>query len=231
MRACCLTWVLAVLVLESGCVTVVDRRIAAHPETWSRLSESDQHRLRQGHVVPGDTAEMVTIALGLPDQELPATGPKGEPRTVWCYEVLELEDPDSLFNPDAFAGFVSSEKRVVLQAGVVVGQPGALSSRTAADWQVDRLDALVALTAKQREQAHAIFAQAHVQLQGIAPAERPRQGMPIRQKMRSDIRALLTPAQQQIYDSTPQRQGGGGRRPAGQALSLPDLRPRHSVRA
>ena len=75
---------------------------------------------------------------------------------------------------------------------------------------VDRLAQLVSLTSQQKNQAAEIFAHENAALQEFPSIqERMEKGMPIRQKSRADIRALLTPAQQQIYDRTPQRLGGG----------------------
>ena len=75
---------------------------------------------------------------------------------------------------------------------------------------VERLDQLVHLTAAQKVQAADVFTSENDALQAIAsPEERLVEGMPVRQNARTQIRALLTPAQQQIYDATPQRLGGG----------------------
>jgi len=75
---------------------------------------------------------------------------------------------------------------------------------------VDRLDKLVGLTAAQKTQAADVFTSENDALQAIAsPEDRLVNGMPIRQNARAQVRTLLTPAQQQIYDAAPQRLGGG----------------------
>jgi len=74
----------------------------------------------------------------------------------------------------------------------------------------NRLDQIVHLTANQRAQAVEIFTKENADLQAIPSVEdRLVKGMPIRQATREKIRALLTPEQQQIYDNTPQSEGGG----------------------
>jgi len=78
------------------------------------------------------------------------------------------------------------------------------------DAAVDRLDQLVSLTADQRIQAAKILADEIDALQAFPSLEdRTIKGMPIRQHAQAQIRALLTPIQQKIYDTTPQRRGGG----------------------
>lgn len=47
-------------------------------------------------------------------------------------------------------------------------------------------------------------------------------GMPIRQNARAEIHAILTPAQQKIYDTTPQRLGGGAMQDAAAIASRVD---------
>ena len=75
---------------------------------------------------------------------------------------------------------------------------------------VERLDKLVHLTVAQKTQASGVFTHEDDALQAFAsPEDRLVKGMPIRQNARAQIRALLTPAQQQIYDAAPQRLGGG----------------------
>jgi len=75
---------------------------------------------------------------------------------------------------------------------------------------VDRLDTLVQLTSSQRTAAIAIVTEENDALQALAPGrDRAVKGMPIRQTARAQLRALLTPAQQAVYDITPQYRGGG----------------------
>ena len=75
---------------------------------------------------------------------------------------------------------------------------------------VDRLDSLVHLNSAQRAAAIDIVTRENSALQAFAPGqERAIKGMPIRQAARAQIRAILTPDQQKIYDITPQSEGGG----------------------
>jgi Spy/CpxP family protein refolding chaperone len=88
---------------------------------------------------------------------------------------------------------------------------------------VDRLDKLVGLTAAQKAQVAEIFAQQEHALQAIIPVEdRAIKGMPIRQNARAQIHAILTPAQQKIYDTSPQRLGGGAMQDAAAIASRVD---------
>jgi Spy/CpxP family protein refolding chaperone len=88
---------------------------------------------------------------------------------------------------------------------------------------VDRLDKLVGLTAAQKAQVAEIFAQQEHALQAFTSIDdRMIKGMPIRQKARAEIRAALTPAQQKIYDTSPQRLGGGAMQDAAAIASRVD---------
>jgi len=79
----------------------------------------------------------------------------------------------------------------------------------------NRLDRLVTLTSSQRAQAVKIFAAENQALQAFTSIEdRMIKGAPVRQAAMAQIRALLTPAQQEIYDSAPQTEGGGLTRPS-----------------
>src|ERR1700712_3544591 len=72
------------------------------------------------------------------------------------------------------------------------------------DRRVDQLIQLVGLSARQEDQARTIFSQENDALQQFSSIEdRMQKGMPIRQKSRAEIRTLLTPAQQKIYDRSP----------------------------
>jgi RNA polymerase sigma factor (sigma-70 family) len=78
------------------------------------------------------------------------------------------------------------------------------------DLLVARLDRLVSLTAAQKTEAAAIFTAENDALDAFSSLdERLEKGVPIRQKMRAQIRALLMPGQRGIYDREPQRLGGG----------------------
>jgi Spy/CpxP family protein refolding chaperone len=77
---------------------------------------------------------------------------------------------------------------------------------------VNLLDKLVSLTADQKARAAEIFTQQEDALQAFASMEdQAIKGTPIRQNARAQIRAILMPAQQKIYDAAPQRLGGGAR--------------------
>lgn len=207
--------------LFSACQNVMDRRIAAHATVWRGLSAQDQQRLRQGHVFPGDTEDMVRIALGPPDKVLPFTSQKGQAQTVWLYDLLEFESGYDPYNPISTAAHLTSRERsVVFQEGIVVnrfqagaerGMPelAAERARQTAEVMTERLHALVTLTAGQKLKAREIFHEANDELFALPVDERPVEGMPIRVKMRADIRSLLTPAQQSVYDAAPQYLGGG----------------------
>ena len=214
-----LVWIIAAVGLLSACTTVMDRRISAHKETWRSLSDQDQHRLLQGHVHPGDTEDMVTIALGPPDKVLPVTGRGGQKQTVWIYDLLEFGSGYNPFDPTSHPNLTSSEKSVIFQDRVVVNQAGIAVESTAnlIEFRVERtvevmearLDQLVVLTTEQRVKARDIFEKANEKLYAFSPNERAEKGMPIRVKMRADIRAMLTTEQQAKYDAAPQYLGGG----------------------
>jgi hypothetical protein len=75
---------------------------------------------------------------------------------------------------------------------------------------VDRLDKLVSLTAAQKVQAAQVFTDQNSALLAFtSEKDRMIKGPPIWQNARAQVRAILTPAQQKIYDATPQRLGGG----------------------
>jgi hypothetical protein len=73
-----------------------------------------------------------------------------------------------------------------------------------------RLDRLVALTPGQKVKARDIFEKVNEELLALNTDEGPAKGMPIRVKMRADIRAMLSAEQQAKYDPAPQYLGGGG---------------------
>jgi hypothetical protein len=75
--------------------------------------------------------------------------------------------------------------------------------------RADRLAELVPLTSEQRAKATAVFQHEMDALAALPAVERGLGGMEIRQASREQIRALLTPEQQQKYDRTPQVRGGG----------------------
>lgn len=72
-----------------------------------------------------------------------------------------------------------------------------------------RLDALIPLSPEQKAAGLEIFRQELDELLDIPEADRPRLGMDARQAARKVLRAILTPAQREIYDATPGSKGGG----------------------
>jgi hypothetical protein len=117
-------WAMAVAGLLSGCQIAMELRIAAHKETWQRLSELDQNRLRQGNVFAGDNEDMVSIALGPPDKVVPITNQDGQKQTVWIYHGVEFVggdlglDPDSVYHQE----IKHTANSVIFHDGVVVFQ-------------------------------------------------------------------------------------------------------------
>jgi hypothetical protein len=92
----------------------------------------------------------------------------------------------------------------------------------AADLQLERLENIVTLTAAQEKQALAIFQNLKDAIEGMTDAERlGARGMQARRDALAAIRAILTPDQQQVFDRTPQRLGGGSTAadPARQAVN------------
>lgn len=83
------------------------------------------------------------------------------------------------------------------------------AAQPAPEYRADRLSNLVALTPSQHAQATDVFRLEDRELAAVSQANRPVQGMDARQASRDRIRALLTSAQQKIYDRTPQPNGGG----------------------
>jgi RNA polymerase sigma factor (sigma-70 family) len=88
---------------------------------------------------------------------------------------------------------------------------------------VERLDKLVHLTAAQKVQATQIFTDQNSALLAFTSEEdRMIKGMPVRQNARAQIHAILMPAQQKIYDTSPQRLGGGAMQDAAAIASRVD---------
>jgi hypothetical protein len=226
MKFSTILWTMAVVGLLSGCVSVMDRRISAHKETWRGLSELDQNRLRHGLVRRGDTEDMVSIALGPPDKVLPITGRDGQKQTVWIYHQLWFGGSYDPFNPGSSPDLQSRDESVIFHDGIVVIQvemaienvaelvefPAGLAefpAKRTAEFMEARLDRLVALTPDQKVKARDIFEKANEELLAFSLDDRPAKGMPIRVRMRADIRAILTLEQQTKYDAAPQYLGGG----------------------
>lgn len=206
MRFSKVIWVTIALGLLSACQSVMDRRVSAHEETWRRLSEQDQRRLSRGFMFVGDTEEMVSIALGQPDRVLAITGQESQKQTVWVYYVLTNSNDISIHSLPTEI----NERKVIFRDGVVVDRVGFgdISEETLAifrtripDRMTERLDSLVALAPEQKVQARAVFAQANDKLLDLAWNEQASNGKPIGEKMRADIRTILTTDQQAKYDA------------------------------
>jgi RNA polymerase sigma factor (sigma-70 family) len=96
--------------------------------------------------------------------------------------------------------------RTVVRAG---------GTRMSLNDMVGELDQLVGLTPDQEAKATAIFTQQIRAIRALPNLdERLEKGTGIRQNARAQIRELLTPEQQKIYDATPVRLGGGSLRDA-----------------
>ena len=190
MKFSTVLWTMAVVGLFSGCQIAMESRIAAHEETWQRLSELDQNRLRQGDLFAGDTEDMVSIALGPPDKVVPITNQDGQQQTVWIYHGVEFVgdyyggDPDSLYHQD----IKHTAKSIIFHDGIVVFQirkdidsaaedaefqPGPVESpaRPTAELSEGRLDQRVAFTPKQKVAAE--FMEARLdQLVALTPEQK-----------------------------------------------------------
>jgi hypothetical protein len=77
------------------------------------------------------------------------------------------------------------------------------------EMRVDRLDALVTLAPDQKPKVADVFRREDAELLALDPSDRPLKTMDVRQASRDRVRALLTPAQQKVYDRAPQVRGGG----------------------
>ncbi len=169
----------------------------------------------------GDTEEMVLIALGPPDKVQPITSQEGQKQTAWLYDLLEFGSGYSPYDPTSSPPphLESREQSVIFRNGVVVDKVGVavedlttlaeFRAKLKAENMEARLDSLVTLTLEQKVNACNIFEKANEELSAFSLNERGEKGVPIRVKMRADIRAMLTAEQQSKYDETPQYLGGG----------------------
>ncbi len=213
MKSAKLVWIMvAAMGLFSGCNSAIDRRISAQQDTWQRLSEQDQQRLRQGLVRFGDTEAMVRIALGSPDAVLPIQNQDKPNLTVWVYyfertvtmEAMERKNTDP-----------ETRVRVFFRDGVVANPASAaiennprwrefMGKRTALI-MTGFLHARVPLSPEQWKSALVIIEKANDQLLSLRPDERAMSEGLIRDKIEADIRGILTPEQQALYDRTPKK--------------------------
>lgn len=103
------------------------------------------------------------------------------------------------------------------------GASAVFGTGTPASRRVQLLDGLVTLDDAQKAQASRIFTEEEAALRVFTtPEERLKKGISLRKNARAQIRALLTPIQQTIYDSSPQRLGGGALRDTAAIVSRID---------
>jgi hypothetical protein len=81
-----------------------------------------------------------------------------------------------------------------------------------AETKLNRLDQLVSLSPQQNAVARKIFDEEFESIISLPPADRGNKGMEYRQAARAQVRAILTPAQQEKFDGSPQSVGGGSMR-------------------
>ncbi len=74
---------------------------------------------------------------------------------------------------------------------------------------VASVDRLVGLSPDQKARVTEIVKRTVSELLTLSEADRTNGGMPIRERMRKEMREVLTPEQQRKYDRTPQMNGGG----------------------
>lgn len=86
----------------------------------------------------------------------------------------------------------------------LIGRAALLSP----EHQVARLHALVNLSADQQARAMEVLRQQNVALQALGSPPPALKRFEIVQETMGQVRALLTPAQQHVYDRTPQAEGG-----------------------
>jgi RNA polymerase sigma factor (sigma-70 family) len=105
---------------------------------------------------------------------------------------------------------LGTEHRVTSASAAAAAKPApAGPAATLVARRVDRLDALVHLSAEQKTRAAEIFARENAILESIPMEERGEKGQEARVASRNDVRSLLTPEQRQKYNVSPQSAGGG----------------------
>ena len=85
----------------SSCGTT-EYRISQHPEMYHSLSPTDQALVSQGQIRSRMTSDAVWLALGTPDQKIPANI-RGRPAETWVY--LRYETPPSYGGPYYYGPF------------------------------------------------------------------------------------------------------------------------------
>ncbi|HVS52233.1 MAG TPA: hypothetical protein VHD62_07750 [Opitutaceae bacterium] len=133
------------------------------------------------------------------ESALAALGAKGDPMVR--FELMEKS------RADVRAVLTPEQQKTYDRTPQVNG--GGLTMM-APDKRVAQLDALVGLSPDQKQVALQIFEE---ELESLllfpSTQERLVQGMEVRQTTKKEVRDILTPAQRQKYDFTPQGQGGG----------------------
>ena len=88
--------------------------------------------------------------------------------------------------------------------------------------RVARMDELLGLDAEQKAKIADLLQRESAAIDRLSADERPVKAFDIRQATRTQIRDVLTPPQQKLYDRTPQNRGGGLNLPTPQG-KLEDL--------
>jgi hypothetical protein len=81
----CLFAVLSVAFVLAGCDTF-QSRAKEKSEVYDSLNPRTQKRLERGKIKPGDTTDMVYIALGEPDEKRDVTTASGA-QSIWIYRT------------------------------------------------------------------------------------------------------------------------------------------------
>lgn len=86
--SCRLLSVLLLLALMAGCASTPAQRIARNQELFDTFTVADQARIRGGQIDLGYSAEMVRIALGIPQQRYTRKTSAGTSE-VWLYHTTQ----------------------------------------------------------------------------------------------------------------------------------------------
>ncbi len=88
-RLATLAAITTLILLVGGCSTF-ESRSQEKAEVFNALDTHTQQRLKKGEISVGDTADLVYIALGNPDERRSSTTAKGE-KLTWIYNVYWQE--------------------------------------------------------------------------------------------------------------------------------------------
>ena len=102
----------------------------------------------------------------------------------------------------------------ILILGLALTPAVSFAAYTPADRSLARLESIVTLTPDQKTQAFEIFQKLKDTMDAMPADAKPEQRGHSLQEARAAIRAILTLAQLEIYDHTPQNQGGGSMTPS-----------------